>query len=717
MCSVTSNFANITPSFAMRFAAVLLILSPMVTRADAPKVTFDDQVAPVLRQHCQGCHNNDKQRGGLNLATYNALKMGGSSGDVVTAGDPDKSRLYTMTAHVEEPKMPPSGTKIPDAQLAILKTWIELGAAENKGSKVSVSTKPKADLSLKTVARGKPDGPPPMPTNLPLDPAVVTSRPGAIVALAASPWAPLIAVGGQKQIALFHTDGNYLGVMPFDGQINSLKFSRNGQFLLAAGGRGGLSGKAILYEVATGKKITEVGKAETDAVLCADLSADQTTIAVGTTSRLVRIYQVSNGEVLYTIKKHTDWVTAIEYSPDGVLLASADRNGGIFIWEAETAREFYTLRGPTESVNDLSWRADSNLLVTASLDGTARLWEMQDGREVKKWNAHSGTESARFLPDGRIATTGRDKLTKLWDVSGKQLSQFPPMPDIALQVVAGHDNNRIVTGDWSGTLQVWSIDGKPVATLDANPAPVAEQVKATEADVAKRQAALTQLENATKAAEMALRDKNDAISRLEVDLKRLTLEQQANTKILGDADAQLKKLSADELAYQAAIAKSTAALQASEAKLEARTATANAYALAETSLRAAVAKSPNNAELKADLNDAVKLTAGHKTELEAVQKARAASESIRGDSQTKLAALAKPFGDVRATFAASQKKVGELAATVKSLTEALPGAKSARDAMQKALGESQAVEKSATTQLAAARAKLTQLQAAMAVQK
>ena len=671
----------------------------------------------MLRQHCQGCHNNDKQRGGLNLATYSALKLGGSSGEVVNAGDPDKSRLYLMTAHKEEPVMPPSGTKIPEAQLETLRKWIELGAAENKGSKVSVPAKPKVDLALKVVARGKPDVPP-MPANLPLEPVAHTARPGSVLALAASPWAPVLAVGGQQQVVLIHADtGATLGVLPFaHGQINSLKFSRNGKFLLAAGGRGGLSGKAVLYEVETGKTVTEVGSAETDAILTADLSADQSAIAVGTTSRLVRVYQVSDGALSHTIKKHTDWVTAVEYSPDGVLLATADRNGGLFVWEAATAREFHALRGPTASVNDLSWRADSNLLAAASLDNTVRLWEMENGREVKKWAAHnSGTESVRFLPDGRLVTTGRDKLTKLWDASGKQLRQFPAVPDIGLQVAASHDNSKVVAGDWSGTVQIWSsADGKPVATADANPAPVAEQLKQARAELAKAEAAHTQAAAAHQAAGTAVKAKGDALVAAQANATRLAAEQGATAKALTGAGEQVQKLAAEEQALKAAADKLAAEAGAIRTRHEARQASAAAYALAAKELQSAAGKSPANAELQALAAESQKTAAAHATEAQVAAKSHADAEVAAKANADKRQAVGKTLADARAAHSATRKKANELAPAVKAANDALPGAKAGADAAQKALPPAKANLDAAAARVAAARGVVARLEQAVA---
>src|SRR5262249_17738322 len=150
------------------------------------------------------------------------------------------------------------------------------GAPENAGSKVVVVNRPKMDITLSAVVKGKPDGPPPMPTaKLSLDPAVRLPRANAITALAASPWAPLVVVGTPRQVLLYHTDTlDLVGVLPFpEGTPNVLRFSRNGNLLLAGGGHAGKSGRVVLWNVITGERIFAVGD-ELDAVLAADLSAD-----------------------------------------------------------------------------------------------------------------------------------------------------------------------------------------------------------------------------------------------------------------------------------------------------------------------------------------------------------------------------------------------------------------------------------------------------------
>ncbi len=123
------------------------------------KVNFKDHVAPILQSRCNSCHNNDKQKGGLNLETFGDTMKGGSSGKVVEAGDSEGSRLYELVTHAGEPKMPPKSPKMPDAELLVIKQWIEAGAPEMSGS-APVAAKPKLDFKLEPADDGQAGRPP-----------------------------------------------------------------------------------------------------------------------------------------------------------------------------------------------------------------------------------------------------------------------------------------------------------------------------------------------------------------------------------------------------------------------------------------------------------------------------------------------------------------------------------------------------------------------------
>src|SRR5687767_9688857 len=183
-------------------AAILPILGTTAFAQD--KVTYQDHVLPIFRNTCLNCHNADKKKADLDLSTFAAAMAGGGSGKALEPGSPEGSLLYRLVTHAEEPQMPPKGGKLPDKDLNTIKGWIAGGLLENAGSQAMAPAKPKLDLAVAVNDSGKPDGPPPMPGDLLLEPVVHTARPGAITAMAASPWAPLVAIGGQKQVLLYN---------------------------------------------------------------------------------------------------------------------------------------------------------------------------------------------------------------------------------------------------------------------------------------------------------------------------------------------------------------------------------------------------------------------------------------------------------------------------------------------------------------------------------
>src|SRR5271163_3562531 len=95
--------------------------------ADAPKgkVTYQDHVSSIFHSRCGSCHNPDKQKGGLNLDNYGSAMQGGGSGKVIEPGDAENSTLFLVISHKEEPKMPPKSPKIPDADIELIRKWIE----------------------------------------------------------------------------------------------------------------------------------------------------------------------------------------------------------------------------------------------------------------------------------------------------------------------------------------------------------------------------------------------------------------------------------------------------------------------------------------------------------------------------------------------------------------------------------------------------------------
>jgi len=507
----------------------------------AEPITYAEHIRPIFQNSCLSCHNPDKKKAGLDLSTYQATIEGSDAGTIVEPGNASKSLLYRVVAHLEEPMMPLRSEKLPDSQIELIKKWIEANAPENSGSALAKKTNDVAPVAVEE----KPKGPPSMPLDPLLEPVVHAQKAGAISAMAASPWAPLVAVAGQKQVLFYNSDTLALtGILPFpEGFPDVLKFSRDGKLLLAGGGIAAKSGRVVVWDVASGQRVVEVGE-EFDSVLAADISADRTRIALGGPGKLVKIYSARDGSLLHKMKKHTDWVTALSFTPDGKSLVTGDRAGGLVVWDTE-GRELQTISAHKGAITSVACFA--NTVASASEDGSVKFWDIREGRETKSWNAHNGgVTSLAFASDGRIVTCGRDRVTRLWDANGNKLQQFEAFDDIAMQ--AAFAGGKIFAGDWTGALRVWTPDGKHAGDLDVNPPTLAERADAATKRLSELQprhrkllGARTDWEGAFAKMSSEIRQTNAAIQAKQVEIKTTEVQLAALAKDLQTANMTLQK--------------------------------------------------------------------------------------------------------------------------------------------------------------------------------
>jgi WD40 repeat protein len=660
----------------MKFSPLLWVsaLGAVTLAAQAQKVTYDDQVLPILRNSCLKCHNPDKAKGDLDLSTHAALLKGGSSGPVVVGGNPDSSKLFKVITHAEEPTMPPNAGKIALSDIDMIRKWIAGGLLENSGSKAVLSNRPKVDLSIASTSIGRPAGPPPMPGDLLLEPLLRTERTSASTALASSPWAPVAALGGQRQVLLYNTDTLELaGVLPFpEGYPSDLKFSRNGKLLLCGGGRGSKTGLVAVWDIATGERVITVGD-EPDAVLAADISGDQKWIALGGPGRLVKIYSTKTGDLIHKIKKHTEWVTAMEFSPDSRLLATGDRNGGLHVWESDSGEEAQTLAGHRGAVTGIAW-CGTNLVSSAGEDGAVKLWNTEDGAVVRNLTAHSGGAVALCAAqDGRFVTAGRDRRAVVWGANGSSLRTFAFTNDIPIRAAFTHDAARVIGSDWNGNVSVWNAtNGVLVGEISLNPLTLADRLAAAQ----KR---LPELEVAVGKAEAGFAAAISEADKLKADLAAAPANSPAAKDLAKKSEAAAAALAAAKAATDLA-PKTLAAAKAAIEQLKlaqfytglyhARAGLASKKRDQEQLLATAAAALAAAKGATADLAAAKKLETKTKAEKESLAARVKQLTSQIKDEEAKAKTAKNDAEKLAKPIAADQTKVDKLNADYQKLKQA-----------------------------------------------
>jgi hypothetical protein len=118
-------------------ATTLLVIAGCAATAAAEPVSFRRDVAPLLEQHCVGCHAGPRAKGGFDLSTREKLLAGGADGATVVPGKAANSPLVWFVAgHKMPPKKP-----LPAEAVAVLRRWVDEGAKWEGGALAAAAAK------------------------------------------------------------------------------------------------------------------------------------------------------------------------------------------------------------------------------------------------------------------------------------------------------------------------------------------------------------------------------------------------------------------------------------------------------------------------------------------------------------------------------------------------------------------------------------------------
>lgn len=103
----------------------------MAQEESKPTVKFNRDVKPILAKKCFACHGPGKQESGLRLDDRETVINESDSGEIaIVPGKVEESELIRRVLSTDEfEKMPPEGEGLKPEEVAVLKTWINEGAA------------------------------------------------------------------------------------------------------------------------------------------------------------------------------------------------------------------------------------------------------------------------------------------------------------------------------------------------------------------------------------------------------------------------------------------------------------------------------------------------------------------------------------------------------------------------------------------------------------
>jgi WD40 repeat protein len=111
---------------------------------------------------------------------------------------------------------------------------------------------------------------------------------------------------------------------------------------------------------------------------------------------------------------------ALAPSPKGSIFAASIEDNTIRIVDAKTGNTIKTLEGHPQNAYALAWSADGNFLASGDESARIFIWDTRTWKVVKTIRQHQrGIQHLAFnYPRTLLISTGRDDVTKVWDLSG-----------------------------------------------------------------------------------------------------------------------------------------------------------------------------------------------------------------------------------------------------------------------------------------------------------
>lgn len=243
-------------------------------------------------------------------------------------------------------------------------------------------------------------------------------------------------------------------------------------------------------------------KGHTKAVLDVDFGGPRggTLLASCSSDLTIKLWDPSDEyKNIRTLPGHDHSVSAVRFIPSGAagspssgnLLVSASRDKSLRIWDVSTGYCVKTIRGHADWVRDVSPSFDGRFLLSAGVDQTARIWDASSGEPKATLLGHEHViECCVFAPPASyehlaalaglkkpppasssaefVATGSRDKSIKIWDARGTLIKTLGGHDNWVRALVFHPGGKYLLSVADDKTLRCWDLsqEGKLVKTID-----------------------------------------------------------------------------------------------------------------------------------------------------------------------------------------------------------------------------------------------------------
>src|SRR4051794_5391355 len=431
----------------LTFAAIgieLLLGGVQCAAADSKSPDFTKDVAPIFAKYCSGCHNDNDLEGELSLVSFAKLKKGGEKGAIVVPNRADASLMIRMLTGEVEPAMPPKDNPQPtEAQINVLRSWINAGAQGPNGE----ATDYPELLTPK------------------IKPAAGVHQ--YLTSLALSPDGKRLALGRFRNVELVDpvTSKAVAKTKELPGKVNSISYSADGKLFVAASGLPGLYGVATICRASDCTIVSQI-RGHKDALYDACLSPNGEMLATCSYDREINLWDVKTSKLVRTLTGHNGAIYELAFSKDGSILASASADATVKLWNVKTGERLDTLGQPESEQCAVAFLPNGTAVVAGGADRQLRLWQLvsRERPEINplkfsRTSHDSSIVKLAFSPNGsKLVSASEGRELVLWDVAAlTPIHRFEKQPDVVTGVAFEPNGNGFYVSRMDGSWTRYAV--------------------------------------------------------------------------------------------------------------------------------------------------------------------------------------------------------------------------------------------------------------------
>jgi WD40 repeat protein/tetratricopeptide (TPR) repeat protein len=287
------------------------------------------------------------------------------------------------------------------------------------------------------------------------------------------------------------------------GMMASAAFSRNGRYLAV-----GTDNDIRIWDFMNRSEILTLrdtavttwrgeGTAHNGTVISVEFTQDDTKLISGSIDNTVKIWDVSTGHLLNSLRHGSD-VECTHITVDCKHLYAGCEDGSLYIWNLDLVGNIATFRGHLREITGIALTNDAQTIITSSADGTVKYWDAcvhksylneyninatsfwslisPDSRYIALenivWDAVLCETAAsldgygemitcgEFSSDGKLLVTGsQDGNVRLWDArTGEWQKTYRGHSDEITTVAFSPNGKYIISGSDDRTARLWNVN-------------------------------------------------------------------------------------------------------------------------------------------------------------------------------------------------------------------------------------------------------------------